>query len=577
MMRRGSFVLGLVPLLALSVLLYSSLPVSASDARPSPGFDFKMAYDEGSDQMILFGGWGAAGSVGGTWTFNFNENAWTKMAPASQPTASGFGPGLAYDGESDRTILFGGNLNYPCFTSCTYNNETWAYDVDSATWTEKSPTPRGPSARTLSGMTYDAASDRVILFAGRVDATVLNDTWAYDFNANSWTERVPTSAPPARHVHSMVYAIRSDRVILFGGLQSLETSSELADTWAYDYGTNTWTVRASGPPARFVAPMAYDAESDRVILFGGETDSAPVHRNDTWAYDFTNDTWTEMDPPTSPPGGSAGAMAYDAASDRVILFGGQTVSGGARKATFGFEETDATWAYDFNANTWTLLTHPGAPKSLEASAGDGAVELSWGPPDLDYDAPIVGYRIFRGTTSGNLAFLTQVGDVQTFTDGNVTNGVTYYYHVTALNEAGEGPRSDERSATPEEPPDTTPPTILITAPKDGASVTNTTVSVTGTASDNVGIREVELSTDGTNWELASGNTSWSGSVTLVEGENTIMARATDTSGNTDVDTVRVSFPPPVTSIDPLLLAIAAAVAAGGVAGAVLFVLRRRRG
>src|SRR5205807_1857669 len=52
-----------------------------------------------------------------------------------------------------------------------------------------------------------------------------------------------------------------------------------------------------------------------------------------------------------------------------------------------------------------------------------------------------------------------IGNVLTYTDTAVTNGVTYYYQVSAVNAAGEGPRSNEASATPgAPPPPPTPPT-----------------------------------------------------------------------------------------------------------------------
>src|SRR5207253_2636891 len=39
-------------------------------------------------------------------------------------------------------------------------------------------------------------------------------------------------------------------------------------------------------------------------------------------------------------------------------------------------------------------------------------------------------------------------DVLSYTDSPLTNGKTYYYKVTAVNEVGEGPPSNEASATP---------------------------------------------------------------------------------------------------------------------------------
>ncbi len=53
--------------------------------------------------------------------------------------------------------------------------------------------------------------------------------------------------------------------------------------------------------------------------------------------------WTELAPATSPPARSTHGMAYDGESDRIVLFGGWV--GGLDTASM-----DDTWAYDFNAN-----------------------------------------------------------------------------------------------------------------------------------------------------------------------------------------------------------------------------------
>ncbi len=102
-----------------------------------------------------------------------------------------------------------------------------------------------------------------------------------------------------------------------------------------------------------------------------------------------------------------------------------------------------------------IKTVPSAPQNLEASAGDGEVSLSWDTPSDDGGSAITNYRIYRGTTSGNLDLLTTVGNVLTYTDTGLTNGQTYYYRVSAVNDVGEGSRSNEVSATPEA--DTTVP------------------------------------------------------------------------------------------------------------------------
>jgi alpha-glucosidase (family GH31 glycosyl hydrolase) len=78
-----------------------------------------------------------------------------------------------------------------------------------------------------------------------------------------------------------------------------------------------------------------------------------------------------------------------------------------------------------------------------------------------------------------------------------------------------------------------PPIVFINSPADGSIVAGS-VSVTGTASDNVAVAKVEVSIDSGAWSIASGTTNWSFSLnttTMVNGPHTIAARATDGSGN----------------------------------------------
>lgn len=91
---------------------------------------------------------------------------------------------------------------------------------------------------------------------------------------------------------------------------------------------------------------------------------------------------------------------------------------------------------------------PSAPLSLLASPHDGAVTLSWAAPLSDNGHEIVAYNIYRGLSSENLALLTPLSSVLSYDDQAVSNGVTYYYRVTASNSMGEGAFSVLASAKP---------------------------------------------------------------------------------------------------------------------------------
>jgi hypothetical protein len=99
--------------------------------------------------------------------------------------------------------------------------------------------------------------------------------------------------------------------------------------------------------------------------------------------------------------------------------------------------------------------------------------------------------------------------------------------------------------------DTTPPSISITSPTTGASylTRSSTISLGGTASDNVGVVNVTWSNPQTGGSgTASGTTSWTANnVSLATGPNVITVTAYDAAGNQSAATLTVTFTPTATS------------------------------
>jgi hypothetical protein len=96
------------------------------------------------------------------------------------------------------------------------------------------------------------------------------------------------------------------------------------------------------------------------------------------------------------------------------------------------------------------------------------------------------------------------------------------------------------------------PTLSITSPKSGQSVSNAVLLVTGTVSDKVAVDHVYFQFNGGNWTpTTSGNSwsSWTPSVILNPGPNTLIAYAVDDSGSfSPTNTVKFQFIPSATLI-----------------------------
>ena len=91
---------------------------------------------------------------------------------------------------------------------------------------------------------------------------------------------------------------------------------------------------------------------------------------------------------------------------------------------------------------------PGAPALTEATPGVGQVTLRWTAPTDNGGAQITAYNVYRATATGAEQPLATVGNVSTYKDTTVANATRYFYEVSAVNSAGEGPLSNELDATP---------------------------------------------------------------------------------------------------------------------------------
>jgi hypothetical protein len=99
--------------------------------------------------------------------------------------------------------------------------------------------------------------------------------------------------------------------------------------------------------------------------------------------------------------------------------------------------------------------------------------------------------------------------------------------------------------------DTTRPAVVILSPTNGESVYDSTITVSGTASDEgSGVKEVRLSLDNGEFNLVNGTTSWSTNLSISLGSHTISVYAVDNSNN-------VSVTNSITIVRPIVIYVAA--------------------
>ncbi|MFW6161696.1 MAG: kelch repeat-containing protein [Planctomycetota bacterium] len=106
------------------------------------------------------------------------------------------------------------------------------------------------------------------------------------------------------------------------------------------------------PPARCYAPMAYEPASQKILLFGGYALDRTLA--DTWLYDPATRTWEQRRPKLSPPPRLSHGTLYLAASQRLVVVGGQQSDFPGRASSFSAIVPDA-WTYDVEADRWDLF------------------------------------------------------------------------------------------------------------------------------------------------------------------------------------------------------------------------------
>jgi uncharacterized repeat protein (TIGR01451 family) len=277
-----------------------------STVTPTVKGEQAMNYDKERDVITLYGG-NATGwpYEGKTWELSAGLT-WITTTLPSLPIH--YGAAIAYDPIRQEAILFGGSdaADVPL-------NQTWAYS--GTAWVELAP-PTSPPSRTRASMTSGSAG-QIYLFGGNDDLTYYRDLWVYENGA--WADITPTGdSPPERTLAALTYDPVKERLLLFGGRSS--NGLLLADLWAFDLASATWTqLDAVGPSARQAHTLIYDPDDHLLVLVGGADASSDTFLNDTWYYQ-DQVGWWQVTPAPVLPGQAYHQTVYDSTRHTIILF-----------------------------------------------------------------------------------------------------------------------------------------------------------------------------------------------------------------------------------------------------------------
>ena len=211
-----------------------------------------------------------------------------------------------------------------------------------------------------------------------------------------------------------------------------------------------------------------------------------------------------------------------------------------------------------------LLPPPAAPTGLTATPHPAtssepymSINLSWINGDALLTRTYELERRVSGQTAWTSVPLVPPGMSTFHQDTTVAPATTYDYRVRAVDVAGPGPWSAIATATaPSSPLDVTKPVVTIVTPANGATVSGI-VSISAQATDNVGVKLLEISywNQYTGQEVVLGSIANSGSLTvnwdtrgLTPATYAVWAFAHDAIGNWTQKEISVNVAAPVKSM-----------------------------
>ena len=276
--------------------------------------------------------------TGGNADLRLLSNNWFDKKPLINPGARNYFA-MASINNDDKILLFGGS------DLSNQYNDTWIYDLSDNNWTEIS-TSTAPSGRVFPTMAPVYNTDKIILYGGMNTTTAYdNETWIFNISSNTWTQKTPSGTPTQSLSDAMATIYGSDRVVLFTGWVGTYNS----ETWVYDLSDNTWTNKnpSTIPSKRRNSAMANFHGTDIFLLFGGYDGTT---KSDTWIYYLGANTWVQKFPTTNPWGRKGHSLATIHGTDKILMSGGRN---------------NQTWIYDLSDNEWTRVYPQNFPDDLD--------------------------------------------------------------------------------------------------------------------------------------------------------------------------------------------------------------------
>lgn len=207
---------------------------------------------------------------------------------------------------------------------------------------------------------------KFIIFGGSNEEGSHSDGAIYDPVADTWTAIPDMADGVSRSLPVVVWA--GSKLVVWGGMGSgsaqYHNSGKIFDTT-----TSVWTAMptAGAPSGRYTAAYGYNAATNEMVVWGGQ--GVVANLADGARFNLTTNTWSALPAVSAPSARSR--MAFACGGGKLFVCGGYNTTG----ATY----LSSAHLYDFASNTWTTLPVSGlAGRYVALAEHTGTGFIVWG-------------------------------------------------------------------------------------------------------------------------------------------------------------------------------------------------------
>lgn len=313
----------------------------ASGDSPSGRMFYTAHYSTAADLFFVFQGRYYSGQYSYRYRnlnyMTMTTKQWTRF-PLNTSVSSVNGGIFAHNEAQQRLYYIGPNT----LTSGNYSGYIYYFDLMTRDWKGPiyNPSSSNPGRRSNAGICYVPDRNEVFIYGGgyttRQGQTTYyynrDDMWKIDLDTFEWSVVWAPAGPGPRQGFDMVHNTKDGKIYFYGGYYHPTTSSDRIiydDFYSFDPASSAFSkINPSGttPGMRYGAALMYEPDDHLLYLFGGwylkDGGANPQEENDLWTYDFSTQTWTNIDAQFKPSSRAYSKLSYDPLTREIIMTGG---------------------------------------------------------------------------------------------------------------------------------------------------------------------------------------------------------------------------------------------------------------